>query len=151
MVNDEHDDHLEPRQRTRWPADDIQKYAKEMARRDGYDTVFTRAPNSKGKWVSTLTPRAVSSICSRMWQPGKTRSASFIRKTNVVFVRAPDLAQILNVDIDVIDKLAGQVLDRDGVQAAYVMADDDEGFSEWELTPHAARCIEVAVRIGRLS
>jgi hypothetical protein len=133
-----------------WPADDIQKYAKEMARRDGYDTVFTRAPNSKGKWVSTLTPRAVSSICSRVaaWQDPV---GQLIRKTNVVFVRAPDLAQILNVDIDVIDKLAGQVLDRDGVQAAYVMADDDEGFSEWELTPHAARCIEMAVRIGRLS
>jgi hypothetical protein len=133
-----------------WPADDVQKYAIEMARRDGYDTVFKRVPNARGKLVWTLTPRAVSSICSRVaaWQDPV---GQLIRKTNVVFVRAPDLAQILNVDVDVIDKLAGQVLDRDGAQAAYVMADDNEGFSEWELTPHAARCIEMAVRTGRLS
>jgi len=132
------------------PADDIQKYAKEMARRDGYDTVFVRAPNSKGKWVSTLTPGAVSSICSRV-AAGHDPVGTLIRKTNVVFVRSPDLARTLNVDIDVIDELAGQVIDIDGFEATYVMAEDHDGFSEWELTPHAARCIEMKVRIRGLS
>lgn len=132
-----------------WPARDIQEYATTIARRDGYGTVFKKVPNPRGKLVWTLTPGAVDEICERVaaWQDPV---GQLIRKTNVVFVRAPDLARILHVDIDVIDKLAGQVLDRDGVEAAYVMADDHEGFSDWELTPHAARCIEMAVRMGRL-
>jgi hypothetical protein len=133
-----------------WPADDLHKYAKEMARRDGYDSVYRKVRNSKGKCIWTLTPRAVDRICT--YVAGREDLIStFILQTNVVFVRRDHLAQLLNVDVDVVDELADRVSASEGVVATYVMAEDHKGRTDWQLTPHAARCIRMKVRLGELS
>jgi hypothetical protein len=125
--------------------DEVKAHAKRICSLDGFDRTYTKVMTTSGRTYTGLTPFAANAVRMAV-AAHQDPVGTLIRKTNVVFVNAEDLARILDVDVDVVDELAMRL--EDDFSAIYVMAEHHDGFDALELTPYAARCVEMKVRTG---